>query len=122
VTQFLNQLLTQVHSYIYQSDVADYKRLIRYFTHVIPQAFRRARVFIFIAFLMFFIPAAIGFLIAHNITLPTVRALADETRRPIAMGVTPPASNTLNSVPNPLRLLTGCDMEASSSFLAFPCP
>ena len=82
VTQFLNQLLTQVHSYIYQADVADYKRLFRYFTHVIPQSFRRAGVFISIAFLMLFVPAGIGFLLAYN-TPDVAETLGLETQREI---------------------------------------
>jgi len=61
VTVFLNQLLTQVHSYIYQQDVSDFGRLAHYFTHTIPQTFRQTGLFTLTAFLLFMIPAIIGY-------------------------------------------------------------
>ncbi len=61
VTIFLNQLLTRVHSYVYQQDVSDYRSALRYFTHSVPQTFRRTGRFTLFAFALFLIPAIIGF-------------------------------------------------------------
>jgi uncharacterized membrane protein SpoIIM required for sporulation len=61
VTSFLNGLLTRAHSFIYQQDVSDFRQFIRYFTHTIPQAFRQNAVFVLAAFLLFIVPAVVGF-------------------------------------------------------------
>ncbi len=66
VTLFLNQLLTQVHSVIYQSDRSNLRDLLHYFTHTIPQAFRATGIYTLFAFLMFMIPATIGFTLAYE--------------------------------------------------------
>jgi uncharacterized membrane protein SpoIIM required for sporulation len=66
VTQFLNQLLTQVHGYIYQEDTSDYRRFIRYFTQVIPHAYRRLGWFTLAAFMMFIIPAILGYVLTYR--------------------------------------------------------
>ncbi|NJL92857.1 MAG: stage II sporulation protein M [Anaerolineae bacterium] len=66
VSTYLNQLLTKVHSYIYQQDVSDYRRTLRYFTHTIPQTFRQAGRFTLVAFLMFMVPALVGFWLAEG--------------------------------------------------------
>lgn len=61
VTLFLNQLLTRTHSFIYQEDVSDLKRVTRYFTQTLPRTFRQTAVFTLIAFLLFTIPAIVGY-------------------------------------------------------------
>lgn len=61
VTIFLNGLLTRAHSYIYQQDVSDFRQFIRYFTYVIPQTFRENLRFVLAAFLLFTVPAVVGF-------------------------------------------------------------
>lgn len=66
VTVYLNQLLTRTHSFIYQQDVSDFRQLLRYFTHSIPQAFRQTGIFTLLAFLLFLIPGVIGFRLAYT--------------------------------------------------------
>jgi uncharacterized membrane protein SpoIIM required for sporulation len=66
VTIFLNQLLTQVHSVIYQQDTSNFRDLLRYFTHIIPQTFRATGLFTLVAFLMFVVPAGAGFVVAYQ--------------------------------------------------------
>jgi uncharacterized membrane protein SpoIIM required for sporulation len=66
VTLFLNQLLTRTHSFIYQQDVSDFRQFLRYFTHRIPQVFRQTAVFTLIAFLLFIVPAIVGYRLAYT--------------------------------------------------------
>lgn len=66
VTLFLNQLLTRTHSFIYQQDSSDFRSLVRYFTHRIPQVFRQTAVFTLVAFLLFVVPAIIGYRMAYT--------------------------------------------------------
>lgn len=66
VTLFLNQLLTRTHSFIYQQDVSDFRQLVRYFTYRIPQVFRQTAVFTFVAFLLFIVPAIVGYRLAYT--------------------------------------------------------
>lgn len=61
VTLFLNQLLTNTHHLIYQQDVSDWRQFIRYFTQSIPQSYRQSARFTLVAFLLFIIPALIGY-------------------------------------------------------------
>jgi uncharacterized membrane protein SpoIIM required for sporulation len=65
VTIFLNQLLTRTHTFIYQQDVSDFKPLIRYFTHTLPQIFRQTWPFTLAAFLFFMLPALVGYRLAY---------------------------------------------------------
>ncbi|MEP7288137.1 MAG: stage II sporulation protein M [Chloroflexota bacterium] len=60
VTQFLNQLLTRTHSYIYQQDVSDLRSVVRYFTQTLPRTFRKTWVFTLVAFLLFIIPGIVS--------------------------------------------------------------
>jgi uncharacterized membrane protein SpoIIM required for sporulation len=66
VTAFLNQLALRTHSFIYQQDVSSFRPLLRYWTHTLPQTFRETWVYTLVAFLMFFIPASIGFTLAAS--------------------------------------------------------
>ncbi len=61
VTPFLNQLLTRTHSFIYQEDVSDWRQFIRYFTRRIPQTYRQMALFTLAAFLIFIVPAVVGY-------------------------------------------------------------
>ena len=61
VTLFLNQLMTRTHSFIYQQDTNDFRQFIRYFSQRIPQAFRQMATFILLAFLLFIVPAIVGY-------------------------------------------------------------
>src|ERR1041385_2116812 len=65
VTSFLNQLLTRTHSYIYQEDVSDLRPIGRYFTQDLPRTFRQTWVFTLVAFLLFIIPAIVGYRLAY---------------------------------------------------------
>jgi len=66
VALFLNQLLTRAHSFIYQQDVSDWRQIPRYFTRTLPQAFRQTWLFTFIAFLLFAVPAVVGYRLAYT--------------------------------------------------------
>jgi uncharacterized membrane protein SpoIIM required for sporulation len=68
VTQFLNQLLTRTHSYIYQKDVTDLRPIVRYFTETLPQTFRQTWKFTFVAFLLFIIPTLFAFHLTNSDT------------------------------------------------------
>ena len=65
VTNFLNQLLTRTHSYIYQEDVSDLRPVARYFTRDLPRTFRQTWLFTLAAFLLFIIPAIVGYRLAY---------------------------------------------------------
>jgi uncharacterized membrane protein SpoIIM required for sporulation len=66
VTVFLNQLLTRTHSFIYQQDVSDFNKIVRYFTHTLPRTFRETAPFTLVAFLLFMVPALIGYRLAYT--------------------------------------------------------
>lgn len=66
VTVYLNQLLTRVHAYIYKEDLSNLKRLSHYFLYTIPQTFRDTAVFTLVSFLLFMIPAIIGYGLAYS--------------------------------------------------------
>ena len=79
VTIFLNQLLTRTHTFIYQQDVSDLKPLLRFFTHELPQTFRRTWPFTLIAFVLFILPALVGYRLAYvNPDIAEPLGLADE--------------------------------------------
>lgn len=79
---FLNQLLTRTHNMLYQEDTGDVRRLGALITHTIPQTFRDLGLFVLAAFLMFIIPAVIGYRLAS--TNPDVAApLGLEAQRQI---------------------------------------
>jgi uncharacterized membrane protein SpoIIM required for sporulation len=61
VVILLNQLLTRAHSFIYQQDVSDPRQFVRYFVERVPQVFRQSAVFVLCSFILFIIPALIGF-------------------------------------------------------------
>lgn len=65
VAVYLNQLLTRAHGYIYQDDVSNLGRFVRYFAQTIPLAFRHAARYTLVAFLLFALPALIAFRLAY---------------------------------------------------------
>jgi uncharacterized membrane protein SpoIIM required for sporulation len=76
---YLNQLLTKTHSFIYKEDVSDFRQFFRYFTRRIPQTFRQTARYTLVAFLLFIIPAIIGFRLAYtNPNVATPLGLAAE--------------------------------------------
>jgi uncharacterized membrane protein SpoIIM required for sporulation len=82
VTVFLNQLLTRAHSFIYQQDVSDWRQIPRYFIETFPRTFRQTWYFTFIAFLLFIIPALVGYRLAYinpDIAEPLDMVLIRET-------------------------------------------
>jgi uncharacterized membrane protein SpoIIM required for sporulation len=66
VTLFLNQLLTRAHNYIYQPNVSDWRSIPRYFTQTLPQTFRQTWIFTLTAFLLFAVPAVVGYRLAYT--------------------------------------------------------
>ena len=64
VTAYLNQLVTKAHSNIYRQDATDFRSIGRYFTQTIPGAFRQTGWFTFAAFLLFIVPAIVGYQLA----------------------------------------------------------
>ncbi|RPJ01678.1 MAG: stage II sporulation protein M, partial [Chloroflexi bacterium] len=84
VTVFLNQLLTQVHSYVYKQNTSDFRDMARYFVVTIPAAFRQTFRFTLAAFLLFALPALIAFQMArHNPDVAGPLGLSD-TRESLA--------------------------------------
>ncbi len=65
MTIFLNQLLTHTHAYIYQQDSSNFGEFLRTFTYHIPILFRQASHYMLAAFLLFLIPAIIGFRLVY---------------------------------------------------------
>lgn len=66
VNGYLNQLLTRAHSHIYREDSGDFRRIWHYIIDTIPQTFRETQLFTLVAFLLFMIPAIIGFHLAST--------------------------------------------------------
>ncbi len=64
VTAYLNQLVTKAHSIIYRQDATDFRSFGHYFTQTIPGVFRQTGWFTFAAFLLFIVPAVIGYRLA----------------------------------------------------------
>ncbi|NDJ60704.1 MAG: stage II sporulation protein M [Chloroflexi bacterium] len=64
VTAYINQLVTKAHGVIYRQDTTDFRAFGRYFTHTIPQVFRRTAWFTLAAFLLFIVPGVVGYRLA----------------------------------------------------------
>src|SRR5262245_29520944 len=58
---YLNSLVIRAHGRIYRADAQGGKRIRRYFTHELPQTFRRTWRYTFLAFSVFFIFGALSF-------------------------------------------------------------
>lgn len=59
---YLNSLVIRAHGRIYRADAEGGKKIRRFFTHELPQTFRRTWRYTFASFLVFAIFAVIGFL------------------------------------------------------------
>lgn len=65
IVGYLNGLVGQAHGVIYQGRSTRKNSLLRFFTTTFPQAFRSTWRYTLAAFLMFFIPAVIGFALTY---------------------------------------------------------
>jgi len=61
LVNYLNSLVIRAHGRIYRADAQGGKRIRRYFTHELPQTFRRTWRYTFVAFSVFFVFAAFSF-------------------------------------------------------------
>ncbi len=66
VIEYLNNLVARAHGTIYQQRSAGRGGLMRFFSETFPRAFRATWGYTLAAFLMFFIPAAIGYVAAER--------------------------------------------------------
>ena len=62
LVNYLNSLVIRAHGRIYRADAQGGKRIRRYFTHELPQTFRRTWRYTFASFMVFAIFAVIGFI------------------------------------------------------------
>jgi uncharacterized membrane protein SpoIIM required for sporulation len=61
LVNYLNSLVIRAHGRIYRADAQGGKKIRRYFTHELPQTFRRTWRYTFVAFGVFFIFAVLSF-------------------------------------------------------------
>jgi uncharacterized membrane protein SpoIIM required for sporulation len=61
LVNYLNSLVIRAHGRIYRADAQGGKRIRRYFTHELPQTFRRTWRYTLVSFLVFFIFAVLSF-------------------------------------------------------------
>lgn len=61
LVNYLNSLVIRAHGRIYRADAQGGKRIRRYFTHELPQTFRRTWRYTFVAFSVFFVFGAFSF-------------------------------------------------------------
>ena len=66
VSEYLNGLVARAHAAVYQSRAARGRTMIRFFTHTLPAAFRATWPYTLAAFLMFLLPAIVGFVISYR--------------------------------------------------------
>ncbi len=62
LVNYLNSLVIRAHGRIYRANAQGGKRLLRYFTHELPQTFRRTWRYTFVAFSVFFVFAVLSFI------------------------------------------------------------
>jgi hypothetical protein len=67
LVNYLNSLVIRAHGRIYRADAQGGKKIRRYFTHELPQTFRRTWRYTFVAFAVFFIFAALSFVGTNTI-------------------------------------------------------
>jgi uncharacterized membrane protein SpoIIM required for sporulation len=58
---YLNSLVIRAHGRIYRADAQGGKKILRYFTHELPQTFRRTWRYTFVSFFVFFIFSVFSF-------------------------------------------------------------
>ncbi len=61
LVNYLNSLVIRAHGRIYRADAQGGKRIRRYFTHELPQTFRRTWRYTFVSFSVFFLFATLSF-------------------------------------------------------------
>jgi uncharacterized membrane protein SpoIIM required for sporulation len=66
VAEYLNGLIARAHGIIYQSRSARRHGLLTFFGETFPRTFRATWRSVLVAFLMFFIPAFVGFVVAER--------------------------------------------------------
>lgn len=66
VVDYLNSLVARAHGTVYQSRSTRSRGLLDFFISTFPQAFRATWGFTLASFLMFFLPALLGFFVAEN--------------------------------------------------------
>jgi uncharacterized membrane protein SpoIIM required for sporulation len=81
VTQYLNELLTRAHAYLYQEDVTDFRAGLGRFLALVPRVFRELGAFTLAAFLLFIIPGAISFRLAYLNPIQAAQVLGLEAER-----------------------------------------
>ncbi|HEU4509689.1 MAG TPA: stage II sporulation protein M [Pyrinomonadaceae bacterium] len=62
LVNYLNSLVIRAHGRIYRADAQGGKKIRRYFTHELPQTFRRTWRYTFASFMVFAVFAVIGFI------------------------------------------------------------
>lgn len=62
LVNYLNSLVIRAHGRIYRADAQGGKKILRYFTHELPQTFRRTWRYTFVSFSVFFIFAVFSFI------------------------------------------------------------
>lgn len=61
LVNYLNSLVIRAHGRIYRADSQGWKRILYYFTHELPQTFRRTWRYTFVSFFVFFLFAVLSF-------------------------------------------------------------
>lgn len=61
LVNYLNSLVIRAHGRIYRAETHGFKRILYYFSHELPQTFRRTWRFTFASFLVFFVFAVFSF-------------------------------------------------------------
>ena len=63
LVNYLNSLVIRAHGRIYRANAQGSKKILRYFTHELPQTFRRTWRYTFVSFLVFFIFGVFSFVV-----------------------------------------------------------
>lgn len=66
VAEYLNSLVARAHAAVYQNRAARGRGFLQFFTTTFPQAFRETWPFTLASFLMFFLPAVVGFIVSYR--------------------------------------------------------
>lgn len=80
VSEYLNSLVGRAHGAVYQSRGTRGRSLLAFFTHTFPQAFRETWKYTLASFLMFLLPAIVGFIVAYfdqNAAVDLMPGIAD---------------------------------------------
>lgn len=62
LVNYLNSLVIRAHGRIYRAESSGWKRILRFFTHELPQTFRRTWRYTFLSFSVFMVFAIFGFI------------------------------------------------------------